>query len=172
MTANEVDGVVPETTALVQRMYPSPHRLDTGRSDQQRVRFVAVPSAADPRLLADSRLPALVARVVRGHSPAAKLHMRVARNALAGAAARLGLYARVPGTTLTVHGQNDLPSIEDPLRTVLGVPEVRLAMSFGPRRANGKPVLQVVDEAGTVLAFAKVGTTTSRTRWFIARQPH
>jgi hypothetical protein len=120
------------------------------------VRFLALPSAASPRVLADGRARSLVARVVRGQTGSPKPLVRLGRHGLS-VAARAGLVTWIPRTSLFVHGSKLAASIEDPLRGVLGIDEIRIAMSFGPPRANRKPVLQVVDAGGQVLAFVKVG---------------
>jgi len=72
-------------------------------------------------------------------------------------AATSGLLARVPAARLRVSGPADSPCIEDPLRAVLGRESLHLTMPVGPPRANRKPVLQVTDDSGRVLAYAKVG---------------
>ena len=74
-----------------------------------------------------------------------------------GLALTSGLPGRLRRLRLEVHGPPSAPSIEDPLREVLGVADLLLTLPIGPARANRKPVLQVTDPAGTVLAFAKVG---------------
>jgi hypothetical protein len=43
------------------------------------------------------------------------------------------------------------------LAGVLGVDSVLMTMPVGPARANRKPVLQVTDPAGNILAFVKIG---------------
>lgn len=142
--------------ALLRRMYPSPNQITSAPIRCARTSYVALPTSRTPRLLADARSPDLVARVVRGHGRASPLPVHVARVVLS-AAVRRGLGRRLPGVTVSIHGSAEAASILDPLREVLGVADIRLAMSFGPQRANRKPVLQVVDAGGVVLAFAKIG---------------
>lgn len=141
--------------ALLQLLYPSPYGLEPGTHDE-RVRFAAVPRAGAPRLLADARSPRLASRAIRRQSRSPRLRLRAAGSALA-LATRTGWYHRLPGAQVVVYGPDGAASIEDPLRAVLGCDAVRVAMSIGPRRANRKPVLQVADGRGHVVAFAKVG---------------
>ena len=51
---------------------------------------------------------------------------------------------------------SDADSIEKYLATCLGT-EVRVGVLLGTRRANQKPVLQVFDRSGALIAYAKVG---------------
>lgn len=145
----------PTARALLQLLYPPPHRLDPGAAPE-RVRFLAVPHVRAPRLVADARSPRLAARAIRHQSRPPRLRLRAARTTLA-AAARTGWYDRLPGAGIVVYGPADAASIEDPLRETLGGDAVRVAMAIGPRRANRKPVLQVGDVRGNVLAYVKVG---------------
>lgn len=150
---NEERG--PTARALIQLLYPPPHSLAAG-AVEERVRFIAVPHARAPRLVVDARSPRLASLAIRRQSRSPRLRLRAARAVLA-AATRTGLYDHLPGARIVVQGPNDAACIEDPLRETLGCDAVRVAMSVGPRRANRKPVLQVADASGTVLAFVKVG---------------
>jgi hypothetical protein len=69
---------------------------------------------------------------------------------------RMGLPARLPFQRLAITPDPD--GIEAHLADVLGR-QVRIGVLLGPPRANLKPVLQVFDEAGATVAFAKVGLT-------------
>jgi len=84
------------------------------------------------------------------------MRTRAARAGL-GVAATMGMLRRLPGTRLDVTGPHGSPSIEDPLRAILGRDSLRLTVSLGPARATRKPVLQVTDDAGNVLGYAKIG---------------
>ena len=141
--------------SLLLQLYPSPHFLGSA-ADPARVRFLAVPHARSPRLIADARSPRLASAATRHQSRSPRLRTRAAGTVLA-AVARTGLYDRLPGARIVVAGPSGAPSIEDPLVELLGCTQLRIAMSIGPRRANRKPVLQVADEHGNVVAFVKVG---------------
>jgi hypothetical protein len=69
---------------------------------------------------------------------------------------RSSLVGRLPITRLTVAPEPG--GIEAYLGARLGGP-VRIGVLLGPPRANAKPVLQIFDESGRTVAFAKVGST-------------
>ena len=118
---------------------------------RQATGYLAVPSTAEPRLLVPVDLPEAYRSLVRhGGGRVARL----ARAALR-AAQRRGVTRWAPLPRLWV--ERDPRGIEDHLSTALGGP-VRIAVLLGPRRANLKPVLQVFDSAGTVVAFVKIAT--------------
>lgn len=170
---------------MLRLLYPLPFRLE-GTTASEQVRFIAIPTARAPRLLVDVRAPQLAWLATR-QANSSRLGLRAARRVL-GAAARTGLYNRLPGTCIGVHGPADAPSITDELGSVLGCDELRIAVSIGPARANRKPVLQVADARGRVLAYVKVGhndLTRSLVRseaeslqrlatrsWEVVRPPH
>lgn len=140
---------------LLELLYPPPNQVDHG-SGAERARFVAIPHARAPRLLVDAGSPRLAAAALRRHSRSPRLTVRAARYALS-VATRTGLYDRLPGARVIVHGPEGAATIVDPLRQILGCADVAIAMSIGPRRANRKPVLEVADSRGETLAFVKVG---------------
>jgi hypothetical protein len=116
--------------------------------------YLAVPSTDDPRLLVPSGVPGadrMLARHGGGH------RKRLVRRALR-TAHRWGLSCFAPLPRLEVTA--DPAGIEQHLADVLGRP-VRVGVLLGPPRANLKPVLQVFDPDGTVLAFAKVATSAA-----------
>lgn len=139
-------------------LYPSPLTVASGDADGAGVRrsWTAIPSAQRPRLLVPATGGRAAARVVRRQLTGHRLRTRVARGVVSGAMAT-GILPRLAATRLVVAGPADAPCIEDVLSRALGEQEVRLALPVGPARANRKPVLQVVDTRGQVLAFAKVG---------------
>jgi hypothetical protein len=51
----------------------------------------------------------------------------------------------------------DGPTLHEHLAAVFDVPRVAVAGAWGPPRPNQKPVLQVFDESGETLGFAKIG---------------
>jgi len=68
-----------------------------------------------------------------------------------------GLLDLLSANRLTVRGPAGSDSIERFLADVLDAPRTLITMPVGPARANRKPVLQVTDLSGNVLAFAKIG---------------
>jgi hypothetical protein len=63
---------------------------------------------------------------------------------------------RALGVGFGIRRADDAESIEDLLRSILGRPVV-IGVFLGPPRANRKPVLQIHDEQGRLLAIAKIG---------------
>lgn len=128
--------------------------LEARPVDGARMRWLALPGPAEPRLL----LP-------RERRPAASLIRRIGNEApgplrplrfLASLALRAGAASVVParsGRWVTAEGADRL-AIE--LRRILGA-DLTFAVRFGPARANRKPVLFVMDPDGRPLAFVKVG---------------
>jgi hypothetical protein len=115
--------------------------------------YLAVPSTRSPRLLVPTDVPG-ADRMLARHGGGWR--HRLARIALR-AAHRSGLVSWVPMPRLRVTA--DPSGIEQHVAAVLGRP-VRVGVLLGPPRANLKPVLQVFDHDGTVLAFAKVATSS------------
>lgn len=143
---------------LLSALYPPPLAVTVGGADRRGARAVwtAVPSAEQPRLLVPDGRSGAATRVLRRQLTGQRLRTRVARTGLTLASGS-GVLGRLPGLRVAVAGPRGAPSIEDPLRELLGVPDLKMAMPIGPARSNRKPVLQVTDVRGRVLAFAKVG---------------
>jgi hypothetical protein len=155
---------------LLSTLYPPPLAVSVGRVDARDARAVwtAVPSAEQPRLLLPGGRPSAATRVLRRQLTGQRLRTRVARTGLTLASGS-GVLSRLPGLRVSVAGPSGAPSIEDPLRDLLDVADLRVAMPIGPARSNRKPVLQVTDSRGRVLAFAKVGHT-SLTKALVRRE--
>lgn len=144
---------------LLTALYPPPFTVDlTGGRGSVKAQWSAIPSAANPKLLVPIGRGPAAARTLRRQLTGRRMRTRVARAGLTIATGS-GALSRLPGLLVTVAGPLDAPSIEDPLREVLGVDQVRLTLPIGPARSNRKPVLQVTDPSGHVLAFAKIGHT-------------
>ena len=142
---------------LLQTLYPPPLQVSMGQgTEEDRACFYAVPNLATARLIVPARSRRAAGRILRRHLTGSRVRTRAARLA-SGVAAGAGVLGRVPDATLHVTGPLDSVSIEDPLASVLGHDPVCIAMPVGPARANRKPVLQVTDESGHILAYAKVG---------------
>ncbi|WP_030528897.1 hypothetical protein [Phycicoccus jejuensis] len=113
--------------------------------------WALVPRAADPRLLVPTRNRAVAGAVVSGLGGGGARGVAVS---LLGRAARSGLLGLLPH--LVVAPRPGAPALDILLEEVLGRP-VTLAMGVGRVRALQKPVLRVLGDDGSTLAFAKVG---------------
>lgn len=113
------------------------------------------PGRRRPRLLVPADVPGaavMLGRLGTGHSPLLHLVRSLASRAVATPA-----FARVGWPVLRVPaGPPGADSIESHLARCLGT-DVRVGVLLGTRRVNQKPVLQVFDLAGDLLAYAKVG---------------
>lgn len=132
-------------------LYPG---VDVGAGDgvppNERRRFVALPGARDPRLFVPQsplRGAKSLRRARRTSGAREGLRTLLAVGFLAAGGGRFSS-ARV---VFDARG-----SLEAELGTLLGFP-VGLAVFLGPRRANRKPVLQLLDDRGRLVAVAKVG---------------
>jgi hypothetical protein len=126
-------------------------------------RYVVLPSLRRPGLLipATSRRPAAAA--VRQYLliPGRAGHFATEAAAIA---LRTGLPQRLGRSRLGVWVSPDVTDAELPdlvlrhhLAAMLGRSDVELAVRVGATRPNGKPVVQVAEPGGAVLAYAKVG---------------
>ena len=136
---------------------PDPRRA-ADRSTHER--YVVFPRADRPLLV----LPLLGRRAtVRALLARSALQSRanLLLRAAAAAAAVLG-FARLPVGRLTVARRHDATPAppEEPLLELLGRQlgaTVSALVVLGPRDANRKPVLELVDETGVCVGFAKIG---------------
>jgi hypothetical protein len=117
-------------------------------------RYVLVPSAARPALVLPAGEFRAAAAACRAYSSPRDRRARLRSLALA-TMFRTGLGDQVFRDRLMVAPRNE-PSLVDHLSRVVDGP-VCLAFPVGRLRSNRKPVIQVIDPAGTVLAFAKLG---------------
>lgn len=122
--------------------------------DRSRVSYAVVPGFGDPRLLVPLVPGRAAARSVLRFSASTTYRDGIARAAISG-------MARVSRSFLS-----DRVVVEDASRSSLlvhlseqlGTPVVA-SLGVGKPRVNRKPVLQLFDERGGVLGFAKVGHT-------------
>ncbi len=121
--------------------------------------FLPLPTPQNPQLLLERDRAGGPATSLQRFSMSSPWYSRSA-TAVARAALRAGLPSYLPSSRwITVcrpdgDGRALLPDV---LSEVLGVPHVKLAVRAGRPRPNRKPVLQVSDANGRVLAFVKVG---------------
>ena len=112
--------------------------------------FVALPNGRDPRMFMPAS-PRLASRAFRRARRPTSARDR-AQTTIGSAFLRAGGGRLLrSGVRLHVAG-----SVEETLSELLGQP-VTAAVFLGPRRANRKPVLQVLDQQGELVAIAKVG---------------
>jgi hypothetical protein len=119
------------------------------RSDQ--TGYLVVPSLHRPRLLMPLAVPGADRMLTRHRGNRAELAVR----GLWRAVQRSGMAGRSPVTRLSVTPEP--AGIEAYLTSALAR-TVRFGVLLGPPRANAKPVLQIFDESGTTVAFAKLGS--------------
>lgn len=146
-------GTVIDAAEVLAALYPPPHEVVRDR----RVRsdgFWALPSADRARLLLPSSGDAAAAALRHARRPLTRRSRLV--TAAACRALRTGAGHALGG--FRVRRSPGADSIEDLLTAVLDRP-VRVGVFLGPPRANRKPVLQVLDEHGRLIAVAKVGLT-------------
>lgn len=115
------------------------------------------PSKRRPRLLLPTE-STLASRTFQMGRPATS-RTQALMNAFITRALSMGAARAWPSRMLSRrHGTSADETIEGFLTTVFAQP-VAVAVALGPRRANRKPVLLVVDREGTSLGVVKIGTT-------------
>lgn len=140
-------------------VYPPPHVVHLAGAGTSagpvRARWTAYPSAERARLLLPEATPRASLRMLRRQLTGRRPRTRLARAGLAVATAT-GLPRRTSALRVEVTAPVGTTSLEDLLREELGAEALRLTLPIGPPRATRKPVLQVTDPDGTVLAWVKV----------------
>ena len=128
-------------------------RVELGRRAGSRW-FVSNPSPHDCRLLVPGGNNRAAAQAVRryhdGANPRSRLVMFASEMALRLGAARF-LTSRIVSVS-----DGEPPGLIDHLAGVLDTPIGSFGVTLGPRRANRKPVVQLFDEGGRTVGFAKV----------------
>jgi hypothetical protein len=122
--------------------------------------YLALPRAADPRLLVPlASRRAAAAALARNHDATSR-KARLGRAALA-AGLRVGVTQRV-ADRIDVFADRALPAPErrdallsEHLRALYGRPDLEMAVILGVPRLNRKPVLQVLAADGTVVGYVK-----------------
>lgn len=122
--------------------------------------YLALPRAANPRLLVPLASPQAAATALARNHDATSKKARLARAAL-GAGLRVGLTQRL-ADRVDVFTDPSLSTAERPdhlltehLRHVFGRRDLELAVILGVPRLNRKPVLQVLASDGTVVGYVK-----------------
>ncbi|MDP9239194.1 MAG: hypothetical protein M3O55_00925 [Actinomycetota bacterium] len=145
-------------TSALARLYPPPLRLQAGgrrQSSDTRAAFLMLP-AWHPHIVVPAGHPRAAARAVHRSFTGPRSRTRVARWLLTLAMAS-GAADLLSAGRIAVRGPAGAASVDRLLAQTLGVDTVFITMPVGPARANRKPVLQVTDPEGNVLAFVKIG---------------
>lgn len=131
------------------------------RGEEMLQSWMVNPSAKEPRFLLQQGSRD-AASALRRFSDASSPVER-ARSAGASLAVRAGLGERlVPNRLFEISAgpataSNPDENLFDYLSAILGEPDLHVAMTIGPRRANRKPVLQLTRPDGSIAGFVKVG---------------
>lgn len=146
--------------SVVHLLWPTPIRIDAAR--RRRVRssaapasYAILPSATRPKLLVPSRPRRVAAGAVRNFKTASTTRERLVLGALA-LGARLGLHDWLPSRLIMDAPPGESVGIDAHLCQVLGR-RIHVCLYIGPARAVRKPVLQLLDDHGSTIAFAKLG---------------
>jgi hypothetical protein len=122
--------------------------------------YLALPRAANPRLLVPLGSPRAAAAALARNHDATSRQARLARAAL-GAGLRVGLTQRVADRvdvfvdpSLTA-GERPALLLSEHLRGIFGRRDLEMAVILGVPRLNRKPVLQVLTSDGTVVGYVK-----------------
>lgn len=146
-----------EARHQLELLFPPPLQVRRGAPEESAVaRWLAVPDGADPRLLVGVTGRHAAVRVIR-RQMSGRRPRTIAARWVFSALAWIGLLQRRSSGQWAVQGPVDAPSLARRIAEVLEVSQVSLSLAIGPARANRKPILQVTDAHGSVLAFAKVG---------------
>jgi hypothetical protein len=141
---------------VLELLFPAPHLVVTTWGRRDALRFHALPSTASPRHLVPAAPRAAAARTAVRQLRGPRLRTRAARLAI-GSLVRVVPAGSPWPKGYTVREHPTAPSVLSWLRDALGRSDIVTAVALGRPRANRKPVIQVVDPAGSALGFAKVG---------------
>ncbi|MBM6402708.1 hypothetical protein JQN72_00420 [Phycicoccus sp. CSK15P-2] len=139
-----------DVISVLGRLYPEPQPVPRGSRGGD---LLALPSLAEARVVLPAAAP-LASSALR-HSRRTVGRTDRVRTTGMSFGLRLGA-GRLVGSRVALTGAGQ--GIDGALAEVFGHPVVT-GMFLGPPRANRKPVLQVLDAAGRVVGFAKVGIT-------------
>ena len=141
-------------------------------------RYTAFPTDSEPKLLISANSRKVRAAALRRVGSESSTTMRMIRR-IGSELARAGLDQLATGADLVFSvpatkvadapGDREPMTLLEYLESSLGLPGLHIAVTIGPLRPNRKPVLQVMDADGDLVAFAKVGWDDSTTR-MVARE--
>jgi hypothetical protein len=121
--------------------------------------YIVLPSAARPTLIVPKGPARVSASALRNYNTGAGRRKQL-RMSVAGAVLRTGLGRLAPDKVVVTRKRAGSASGEEDVRTHLSAElgkAVDVALYIGPARAVRKPVLQVLDDRGQTIAFAKLG---------------
>ena len=137
------------------RLFPPPLQVGPASGGTGPASFLLLPSTRRLRLVVPAGAPRAAARAVSRQLTGRRARTRAAR-VITALGVATGAVDRL-ADRLHVTGPPGADSVLKQLADVLGSDALLLTMPVGPPRATRKPVLQVTDRAGHVLAFVKVG---------------
>lgn len=143
----------PYPVDLLRQLYPG-RPVTVSRSPRPSTRYLVLPALGRPRAIVPAGRRRAAARALHRQLSGNGRRRAMSRGAAVLAAAS-GV-ADLMAPTLSVEGPPGGVAA-GVLSDVLHRDDLFLAMPVSPPRANRKPVVQVMDPAGRVLAFAKVG---------------
>jgi len=150
---------------ICEKLWPDPATAELGvrpaSGQPDDLSMIVLPGLRDPRLLVPARRRPAAAAVRRYGEPGS-VRSAVATRALAAALAS-GLGHGLLRGRLTVRVPPGAQTIESRLNQTLRR-QVLLSVHLGAPRANRKPVLQLLTEAGETIGFAKIGINPLTTR--------
>ncbi len=143
-------------------------------------RYTVFPSEGDPKLLITASSNRVRSAALRRVGSETGTAMKLVRR-IGSELARAGLDQLATGDDVVLSvdaksvaeapGDRDALTLVEHLQTVLGRPGLHIAVTIGPMRPNRKPVLQIMDADGHLIAYAKVGWDVS-TRAMVHREAH
>jgi hypothetical protein len=141
-------------------------------------RYTVFPTDGDPKLLISARSSKVRSAALRRVGSESTQAMKLLRR-IGSELAKTGLDQLATGADIILSvdaksvaeapGDREPMTIVEYLEASLGVPGLHIAATIGPLRPNRKPVLQVMDADGKLVAFAKVGWDQS-TRQMVTRE--
>lgn len=145
-----IDG----TLEIVRLLWPAPHQVASASPSLRRRGYAVLPNARRPtRLVPDDR-SAATARALMGAAGKHGLVGQLRAKGLAG-----GVWAgllRFTPTGVAIVEEPGAPSLIGRLMAIFDQ-TLTTSIHLGPPRANRKPVMSVVNSAGRIVAFVKVG---------------
>ncbi len=143
-----------------------PHALAAG--SQPGSKYGVVTRQGRPRMVVPLDSPRAAAAAINRMSSDVGAGSGLVRR-LGGYGLRSGLMQPFLRTRWTSPCEGTPPSLEDYFREALGVDELALAVTVGPRRPNRKPVIELLTPHGETIAFAKAGWN-GLTRHLVAQE--
>ncbi|MCP4959416.1 MAG: sulfotransferase [Actinomycetia bacterium] len=135
-------------------------------------RFTVYPSASQPRMLISGASRVVRTAVLRrAASRNEASFLKALTRQVSASAARLGIDHLALGPDLVLSAPVDEAAerseyrepriLTEYLETAIDDHELCIAVSLGPLRPNRKPVLQLMDRSGALVAYAKIGWDSS-----------